>query len=915
MSSTREEIAVAVMVTLCAPSFAQAQTATTEKTIITGSNIKRIDAEPVAPVDVITRDQIERTGLPTIAEVLKNVPSNTGGSFMESFSNSFSPGASGISLRGLGQKTTLVLINGRRTTGYGFAQNLQDTFVDLNSIPSSAVERVEVLKDGASAIYGSDAIAGVVNIILRRDYRGVEVGGNVGRSEGKNDYQFNLTGGIGDLEQDRYNLFGVFDYYKRDLLLFSDTEFGRSRDKRGEQGGRNHTGLPVTRITANLSGLGTWHQLNETGGFTNNYRAISECEQVGGSVYTSAQAVDAGLFAFNNRQNTPGSTFCAYDIFKVLTALPKTERYGFLSRGTFEVVPNTQAYAEIGYSRTETFQTFTQPTFANQAALQPVGSSFSLFSFETTFAPGVAGNPFNTPARYVGSLGGIGTRDATITSDTGRFLAGLKYTFAGWDGDSAIGYSKNEVESDYVNRLSKTAVAATFGVPATPQATIPTSTSSSYNLDRPSLNPEAVRNQFLISVPRKAESQLAFADTRLSTEFGNLPGGPIGVALGVEFRNEKLKDRPAENAQSGDVLGQGITATDGKRDSFAVYTEFALPLLRQVEAQAAVRRDHYSDFGNSITPKLGIKIKATPSLLLRANWGRGFRAPTLVEISPSAATFFQQVNDRVTNTTPQVFGVFTGNPDLKAEKSISTTIGVVFEPSPNFNMGLNLYEIDWRNKVFGDCCQAAVDAGGPNVVRDPITRGIVTVFSNFVNQGSTITRGYDFDAKYSFGTGVGRFTTRLAFTYVDTYKINGVEIAGTNDPVNGITVIPRVKGSLAMDWDQGPLSMTGRMNYTHHFRQKLLPGSWFIPGGIAGGDPNDTRFQNGVFPDFVPRYITYDLFAKFNVTKNLAISGSIINMTNETPPYDPGYSATNLFTFDQFDVRGRQFRIGLQYKM
>ena len=185
MSFKPKKLTVAVMLALGSVSLAHAQTATTEKTVITGSNIKRIDAETVAPVDIITREQIERTGLPTIAEVLRNVPANTGGSFNEQFSNSFAPGASGISLRGLGQKTTLVLINGRRTGGYGFAQNIQDTFVDLNSIPSSAVERVEVLKDGASAIYGSDAIAGVVNIILRRDFRGAEVALEGGWYDGK----------------------------------------------------------------------------------------------------------------------------------------------------------------------------------------------------------------------------------------------------------------------------------------------------------------------------------------------------------------------------------------------------------------------------------------------------------------------------------------------------------------------------------------------------------------------------------------------------------------------------------------------------------------------------------------------------------------------------------------------------------
>ena len=197
-----------------------------ERVTITGSNIRRTDQETVAPVEIITREQIERTGRPTVADVLRAIPSNTGGSFGESFSNSFAPGAAGISLRGLGQKTTLVLLNGRRVTGYGFAQNMQETFVDLNSDPCTAIERIEVLKDGASAIYGSDAIAGVVNIILRRDFKGIEVAGDVGFFEGANDYRASLVAGFGDLATQKFNVFGVFDYYKRDEMLLSDTKFG-----------------------------------------------------------------------------------------------------------------------------------------------------------------------------------------------------------------------------------------------------------------------------------------------------------------------------------------------------------------------------------------------------------------------------------------------------------------------------------------------------------------------------------------------------------------------------------------------------------------------------------------------------------------------------------------------------------------
>jgi iron complex outermembrane receptor protein len=164
------------------PVFAQETPQRLEKIEVTGSNIKRTETENVNPVQAITRQEIERSGQATVAELLRSISANAGQSFNETFTNSFSPGASGIALRGLSQKNTLVLLNGRRVANYGFAQNLADTYVDLNAIPISAVERIEVLKDGASAIYGSDAIAGVVNVILRKDYQGGEIGASYGKA-------------------------------------------------------------------------------------------------------------------------------------------------------------------------------------------------------------------------------------------------------------------------------------------------------------------------------------------------------------------------------------------------------------------------------------------------------------------------------------------------------------------------------------------------------------------------------------------------------------------------------------------------------------------------------------------------------------------------------------------------------------
>lgn len=906
---------------LCTAVYAQ-DAQKQERIEVTGSNIKRVSVETVAPVEIITREQIERTGQPTIAEVLRNIPSNTGGSFGESFSNSFAPGAAGISLRGLGQKTTLVLINGRRTAGYGFAQNLQDTFVDLNSIPSSAVERVEILKDGASAIYGSDAIAGVVNIILRQDYKGAEVSGGAGNSEGKNDYRFSLTGGTGDLAVDKFTAFGVLDVYKRDLMLMSDTKFGASRDFRSYPGGRNFV---------SLTGGGTWRQLTAAGAFTNTYRAISGC---GGTVLTGPQAAAAGLINLTPPpgQSTAGyntnvataaatNTFCSKDFDNQFTALPKTDRIGFLGRVNVQLGAAATGYAELGLSRNKSFQTFQSPFFAGTTGLQQTAAGLRPYPYNITFAPGVAGNPFTTNARYVGVLNDLGTRDTEITSDTYRVLVGAKYSLGSFDLDSGIGASRNSVQSFNTNRLSKAGVSGVFGVPTTPQPPTPVSTATAYSLDNPAANSAAVRGAMSINFPRKSDSDLQFFDTKASTTLGQLPGGDIGLALGLEYRREKLRDRPDPRAQAGDILGQGITSTDGSRNSTAVFAELALPLTKQIEGQLALRTDRYSDYGSSTTPKVGIKFAPNSEFLVRANWGKGFRAPTLPEISPSVATFFTGVQDPVNGTSPQISGVFAGNPNLKAETSESFNLGMVFSPTKDLSFGIDAYKIRWQNIVAAPSFQSIVNACAtqltavcvtPNgtVLRDttspnaPVAPPIVSVFTNYVNQASTKTDGIDFDARWTLATEYGKFTTRANVTYIMSYEEDGTEVAGTN---GGTNTIPRIKGGLSLDWDRGAWSVTGRVNYIHEYSQELLPGSYFTK--------QDPRFQNGVYPNNVPSYTTLDLFAKYQVTKDLAISGAVLNVTNKTPPYDPGFSGTFLYDFSQYDIRGRQVRVGFTYKI
>ena len=895
----KKQLAVAIAATFVASGFVYAQTPQkVEKVEITGSNIKRVDVETVAPVDVITREQIERSGKQTIAEVLRNVPANSGNSYSESFSNSFAPGASGISLRGLGQKTTLVLINGRRTAGYGFAQNLQDTFVDLNSIPAAAVERIEILKDGASAIYGSDAIAGVVNVILRKDYNGLELSAGAGVASNNGDYRFTATGGFGDLGRDKYSVLGVFDYYKRDLVMMNETDFGASRDWRNRVGGgRNFT---------SLTGAGTWRQLSATNGLTTNYQATTSCP---GTVLTAAQAQAAGLIAapLGNTANT--GTFCSKDFNDQFTALPSTERFGFLGRGTVEISPTLQGFGEVGLARVSSFQKFQNPFFAGTTGLTQTALGLRPFTYNVNFAPGVAGNPFSTNARYVGVFGDLGTRDTDIKSDSYRLLAGVKYTFGAFDGESAVGWSRSETKATSMNAATIAGVSGAFGVPTTAQPPVPLSTSSTYNLNNFTLNSAAVRNALIANSSRQANSELAFIDTRMSTEFGKLPGGPVGVSVGAEFRDEKITDTPSAISAAGGLLGAGTTRTNGKRNNFAVFAEAGLPILTSLEAQLAVRSDRYSDYGSSTVPKIGLKWKPTPEFLLRANWGQGFRAPTLPEISPSTATFFTSVIDPRDGVSRQISGVFAGNPLLAAETSKSTTIGMVFEPTRDFNLGVNWYQIDWRNQVAAASLQQIVNGDGlvngirrGSVARDPETGQVVSVTTGYFNQGKTVTSGLDIDAVYRLTTESGKFAFRVGGSYIESFKVDDTEYVGTN----GNGSLPRIRGSVSAEWERGPFVVRAAANYIHSYYQALLGSSYYTV--------QDPRFQSGIFGEKIGSQTTIDLFGSYEFNTKLKINASVINVMNKLPPYDPGASGTFLYDFTQYDVRGRAYRINLNYK-
>ncbi|MGB9151132.1 MAG: TonB-dependent receptor, partial [Burkholderiales bacterium] len=825
-----------------------------EKIEVTGSNIKRIDNETTAPIEIITKKDIEKTGKATVAEVIRSNAANTGNSYNETFTNSFSPGASGAALRGLSQKNVLVLINGRRMASYGFAQNLQDTYVDLNALPTSAVERIEILKDGASAIYGSDAVAGVINVILRKDYTGAEIAAKAGTSSegGMNEYGVNLTAGKGSMSQDKFNVLATLDYFHRDLTLLSERDFTKDQDFRKYGGGAFDWGAAGFYRTAPRQPFAA---CNGPG------------QQFPGSIIRS------------------NGTVCLYNPAPFLTAFPKTDRIASLVRGTMDFNAQVSGFAELSVSHNKTFQKFTP------AALGPTSVAYDpatggVVRVSNVLPVGNPANPFATPTGISYTFFDVGSRDSEIKTTSGRILAGLKGTAGNWDWESAFTHSQSKTDQSNLNRVDRFALTQAIA-------------DGSYNFLAPSAAASAALR---INPKREADSKLDSIDARVTSELMQLASGPLGFAAGVEHRRESIDDNPDVLITTGRVLGQGSTGTNGSRSNTAAFVEFSVPVLKQVELSLATRYDKYSDFGSAVSPKAGFKWRANKEILLRGSYSKSFRAPTLPEIAPSSSTFFVNVVD-TDPTSPNadqvvsIAGVFASNPNLKAERSENVGVGILFEPNQDFNFGFDYYRILQTNVVGSSSFQTIIDnpANFPGqIVRDPTTNALVAVFDKYRNLSVLDTNGLDFSFSKAFRTAEnGRFMLRGLWSFLGYFKTPLAEGEPLTDFAgnNGFGSLPKYRMTNTFSWEKGPWETALTHTYINSFGQE---GASVPPASKE-----------------VSAYRQYDMFASYAGFKNWKLSGSIQNVLNEQPKFDP--SSSTRFDFSQHDLRGRYYTVGARY--
>jgi len=842
------------------PVFGQ-DAAKLEKIEVTGSNIKRVDIEGPLPVQVITRDEIERSAAASVGDLLRGLSVNSGGSVSESVTNNQS-GAAGISLRGLGQKSTLVLINGRRMANHAFA-NGAETFVDLHSIPKGAVERIEILKDGASAIYGSDAIAGVVNLIFRRDYQGVEFGANTGRASegGLRENSANLAVGFGSMAKDKYNVMAVMDYFDRDLMVFGDRSFLNRLDFRGLPGG---SFFPAT------SG-GTWvRPVGVTAG-PGSRAALAPCQGV-----STQQTAPSFLFQTG--------TVCQYTVENVLTAFPEAKRLGFFSRGTMEINPALTGFSEVSVSQNKSSWINQWQTMTNTTVIfDPASGGFRPFPNVVPLTnPVSSSNPYGRPASLNYTFFDVGPRTFALKTDAYRVLAGLTGAMGKWDWNGAVGTSESKISQVTGNQVDAAVLREYIDV-------------GGYNFAAPTAAQTA---RLRVATTRNSTSKLSFVDAKASTELMTLPGGPMGFATGFEYRRESISDRPDALVQQGRLLGTGSTATDGKRNVASLFAELSAPLAKKVEMNFAARADRYSDFGSSVSPKVGFKYTPTKEVLLRATYAKGFRAPTLVENSRSFDLGFANVRDSSLPGAPTtlVAAISTGSGKLEAEKSTSTTIGIVVEPTQSVSVGLDYYEIEQRNLVQTNGLQFIVDNAAlfPGaIVRNTTTGTIAAIFDSYVNVSSVKTRGVDLDLRWRIAkTDFGTFGIRSNASYVTSFSqppargASPVEFAGRSGGPNGL-VLPRVRANAALDYTLGNFTTTLANNY------------------ISG-------YKRGTTGARVDGHSTVDLFAAYTFWKSVKLIVSVTNLEDKNPPIDVSSGVGPSPTV--YSLRSRYYRAGFEYK-
>jgi outer membrane receptor protein involved in Fe transport len=859
-----------------------AAAAETERIIVTGSNIPTAQEVGPNPVLNINRDLINKSGDRTAESLIKNLPvANGGGVPVSNNGTGFTPGASAISLRGLGPQATLVLVDGRRLAPYPIGAGGVNSFFDLRSIPEAAIESIEILKDGASTTYGADAVAGVVNIKLRHDYKGAEASVEYGNTLDKDSGEFraSVIFGVGD---DKTQITGSMNYYHRNSIFNRDRGFSAVPPFLSS----NSTPYNLQLSSAVVVAAGVDPAVLPTDGSGNLLPVIFGTAPTGSGGFAPASNYIYGAA----RVRAPFSILPGFNFNQFSGSYPMIENYGGFVNFTHKIFGDqmvlfgdlfyeySSSHDELAPTATGNFQT----PGAVPIAIPP-GTVLNGISppntptFAEVGLPADAFNPFN-PFNQIISGGSrarfleFGNRLFDNTTDNFLATIGVKgdKLFDGtWGYDAAFRYNniKATAASAVVSssRLSQilnqnSPVFAPGGALAGGVAFNPFGDA----VNGPSIPSNVADVAYATIHPKDVDtSEIATLDLNIyTTSLFKLPGGGVGFAFGGQFRREQLTQDVDQLSLDGDIAGNSTGAsTQAGRKDWAIYAEanipifsptFSFPGFYSLELSAAVR---YEEFRNNDTnvavPKFGIRWQPIDeSLTLRATIGKGFREPSLIQLygSPTSALGL------VTDTLPTSLGgppvpigdprrteseqnlVFTSSPALTPEDSVSFSGGIVWSPKfvPGLTASVDVWDIEQTGLVTLSSVPGILNReqfGGllPGEIVQRDAAGFISrIFVPFINSGSVRANGIDLGLQYVYPTTFGTFTSLTQVTWLNSYKFQVVDGGKTSELAGvGVATVSSVstdgflrwRGVHRLDWSWNGFDVIGTLRYLDGFKE------------------------------------------------------------------------------------------------
>jgi iron complex outermembrane receptor protein len=828
-------------------------TAEAERVIVTGSNIPTAEEVGPNPVDTYRAEDIVKLGVRTTTDLQQKIPASTGGAINENIANG-GDGRVEINLRGILPKETLILVDGRRLAPDLFGASLGGQSVNVNFIPFAAVDHIDILKDGASAIYGSDAVSGVFNAYMKHKFRGLEIEAsygntNLGASNDAGEREGYILAGTGD---DKTDVVVFAQYYDRAAIFSIDRDISRnanfSRFGGGDIRSGNFPGRVGSRVFIPGTGTSAFGPNTPTPHAFPNARTDPEYEPRAGI----NPATDR--FAFNFAALTPA-----------IPADDKEYFYGSFVRDLCDKY--LTVFADFKFARTffdagAAPTPFTPDPFLNEfggpfdpAGISvPIQNAFNPFTVADRTTP--SGIPVTSGVRFRGLEAGL--RTVKITDYDYLFNAGIRGQlgefgdfFKTWGYESSFRY-----ESVYQEDLSGGIVSK----PGLRDALLDTNPATAFNPFGILPNTQAAQSRVYVTLHHNSVNTLALEDFKLYGDVFNLPAGPISIAGGVEHRTERYKDRPDSLNTTFSTIGStDLEASQGNRDVWSAYGEIRIPVTSpswnfpafySLEFDLAERYDYFSDFGDSETPKISVRWQPIDSsLTLRGTYSEAFHSPFLNEVSPARAESFPLIVDPIGNlggnSAYQPREISGGNPDLKPEKAYEWTYGAIWSPKwvKGLTLGADFYHIDLRNVVSTFGVQFLVD--NPNLfpgrvvrdtsVTDPTAENyqVITQINNQnFNLGRVIEEGYDFEAIYQLDTSIfghgsfGTFTWTANATYLSRFEFaaqpGGKEIDETGNFLD-FGSLPHWKGYASMFYDLGGLDTGATVHYVGQYNDS--PGA------------------------------------------------------------------------------------------